>query len=453
MQNHNGSSLPENLLISIPDNGKPRVVIIGGGFGGIELAKRLKGKGLQIVMFDRNNYHTFQPLLYQVATAGLEPDSIAGPLRKLFDDHDENEFFFRLGTVDQISPESNMIETSIGRLRYDYLVIANGSRTNFFGNKELYNKAFPLKQVPHALDLRSHILQNFEKAVLINNEQEKKGLMTFVIVGGGPTGVELSGAFGELRAHVLPKDYPELDFSKMKIYLVEGSPKLLGTMSEQSSRKALDYVRNFGVDVLLNTVVKDYDGEVVTLSTGEKMPAQTVIWAAGVIGNLIEGLNPSVATRNSRIKVDEFNRVEGYNNIFAIGDIAAMATNEFPQGHPMVAPVAIQQGKLLSKNLVNYIQGKDMKPFKYNDKGSMATIGRNRAVVDLPSGIKFQGLFAWFVWMFVHLMSIVGFRAKAVVLANWIWNYFTYDRGTRLIIRPYVKHSDRHKMPEREAVK
>jgi NADH:ubiquinone reductase (H+-translocating) len=453
MQNYNGSQLPDNLLISIPDNGKPRVVIIGGGFGGIELAKRLKGKGLQIVMFDRNNYHTFQPLLYQVATAGLEPDSIAGPLRKLFDDHDDDEFFFRLGTVDHINPETNNIETSIGHLHYDYLVIANGSRTNFFNNKELFDKAFPLKQVPHALDLRSHILQNFEKAVLISDEQEKKGLMTFVIVGGGPTGVELSGAFGELRTHVLPKDYPELDFNKMKIYLVEGSPKLLGTMSEQSSRKALDYVRNFGVDVLLNTVVTDYNGDVVTLSTGEKMHAQTVIWAAGVLGNLIKGLNPDIVTRNSRIKVDNFNRVEGYSNIFAIGDIAAMSVEEYPNGHPMVAPVAIQQGKLLGKNLVNFIKGKEMTPFKYKDKGSMATIGRNRAVVDLPNGIRFQGLFAWFVWMFVHLMSIVGFRAKAVVLANWIWNYFTYDRGTRLIIRPYVKHSDRNKTPEREAVK
>jgi NADH dehydrogenase len=432
-----------NSLITIPQTGQPRVVIIGGGFAGIEIARGLKNKDVQVVMFDRHNYHTFQPLLYQVATAGLEPDSIAGPLRKLFDDH--KNFYFRLGTVDLINPQSKTIETSIGYLNYDYLIIANGSRTNFFGDQELYDKAFPLKQVPHALDLRSHILQNYEKAVLVNDPVERQSLMNVVIVGGGPTGVELSGAMGELKMHVLPKDYPELNFDDMNIYLIEGSPKLLGSMSEESSRKALDYVKKFHVTVMLNTIVKKYDGEVATLSDGSTIRTQTLVWAAGVLGNLIKGIDLHAIVKGNRIKVDEFNRVAGHKDIFAVGDIAFMPTPEWPNGHPMVAPAAMQQGKLLAKNLINYIEGKEMHPFKYKDKGSMATIGRNRAVVDLGK-IRFQGLFAWFVWMFVHLISIIGFRSKAVVLSNWIWNYFTYDRSTRLIIRPYIKHSDRHKM-------
>lgn len=442
-----------NTEIKIPDTKLPRVVIIGGGFAGIEIARGLKNKDVQVVMLDRNNYHTFQPLLYQVATAGLEPDSIAGPLRKLFDDH--KNFYFRLGTVDLINPQAKTIETSIGYLKYDYLIIANGSRTNFFGDNELRDKAFPLKQVPQALDLRSHILQNYEKAVLINDPKERQKLMNIVIVGGGPTGVELSGAMGELKMHVLPKDYPELNFDDMNIYLIEGSPKLLGTMSEEASRKAVDYVRKFGVNVMLNTIVKKYDGEVATLSDGSSIPTHTVVWAAGVLGNLIDGLGKEVVVRGNRIKVDEFNRVEGYKDIFAVGDIAYMPTPDWPNGHPMVAPAAMQQGQQLAKNLLRYTKGEAMLPFKYKDKGSMATIGRNRAVVDLGK-IKFQGLFAWFVWMFVHLISIIGFRSKVVVLSNWIWNYFTYDRGTRLIIRPYIKHSDKQKLNKdvnREVVK
>ena len=416
----------------LPD--RPRVVIIGGGFGGIELAKALKNKGVQVVMLDRHNYHTFQPLLYQVATAGLEPDSIAGPLRRIFEK--QKDFFFRMAKVTEISPVAKEVTTPAGKIRYDYLVIATGSTTNYFGNKTVEEKSFPLKKIPQALDLRSHILQNFEKLTLTEDPAETEKLMNVVIVGGGPTGVELAGALGELKKHVLPHDYPELDFGKMKIFLVEGMGKLLGGMSERSSEKALEFLKKFDVDVLLNRIVKEYDGERVLLSDGTVLLSDTLIWAAGVKGEVVPGLNPDVYIGGSRIAIDEYNRVKGYEDVFAIGDIALCSTKEYPKGHPMLAPVAMQQGKLLAKNLVKIRQKKPLKPFKYNNQGVMATVGRNKAVVELPF-ISFRGIFAWFVWMFVHLMSIVGFRNKLVVLSNWIWNYFTYDRGTRLIIRPY----------------
>ncbi|GAB4189517.1 MAG: NAD(P)/FAD-dependent oxidoreductase [Thermoflexibacter sp.] len=425
------------VAMHIPDLNIPRVVIIGGGFAGLNLAKRLLGKGLQIVMLDRYNYHTFQPLLYQVATAGLEPDSIAGPLRKLF--KEEENFFFRLALVQKIIPESNTIETSIGNLTYDYLVIATGAKTNYFGNEKIANSVFPMKQLPQALDLRSHILQNFEKATLVKDYDEKQSLMDFVIVGGGPTGVELAGALGELKLHVLPLDYPELDFRQMDIHLIDGNDRLLKGMSEVASKKALKYLERFSVNVWLNTTVTDYDGREVTLSNGKKIITRTVIWAAGITGNLIEGIPQEAITRGNRILTNEYNQVIGFENIFAIGDIAFTKSEKYPNGHPQVAQVAIQQGKTLAKNMISMIKKKGkMKPFEYKDLGSMATIGRNRAVVDLPKW-KFQGMFAWFVWLFVHLIAIVGFRNKIVILLNWFWNYFTYDRATRLIIRPFFR--------------
>ena len=429
---------PTYNVLNIPTSDQPRLVIVGGGFGGIKLAKSLRGRGYQVVLLDRHNYHTFQPLLYQVATAGLEPDSIAGPLRKMM--HSTDGFFFRLATVNHIDLDNRKLETSLGPLRYDYLVLATGSRTNYFGQEEKFGKAFPLKQIPQALNLRSHILQNFEKAVITDNLAERQQLMNYVIVGGGPTGVEVAGALGELKNHVLPSDYPDLDFRQMNIYLVEGTGRLLNGMSEKSGEKALRYLKRFSVNTLLHKMVKSFDGQQVILSDGTEIPCQTVVWAAGVMGNVADGLPAEVLDRG-RIRVDEFNRIVGQEHVFALGDVAKMETKDFPNGHPMLAPVAIQQGEHLAKNLRRLRQEKELLPFSYKDKGSMATIGRNRAVVDL-SHLRFSGALGWYIWMFVHLFSIIGFRNKLLVFWNWVWNYFTYDRGNRLIIRPYDPGKD-----------
>lgn len=425
---------PSYNVLNIPTSDMPRLVIVGGGFGGVQLAKSLRGKGFQVVMLDRHNYHTFQPLLYQVATAGLEPDSIAGPLRRMM--QATKDFYFRLAQVQKIRMEERILETSLGELRYDYLVIATGSRTNYFGQEDAFGKAFPLKQVPQALDLRSHILQSFEQAVISNQLQERQELMNFVIVGGGPTGVEVAGALGELKNHVLPQDYPDLDFRQMNIYLVEGQDRLLAGMSDRSGERALRYLKRFSVNTLMGRTVKSFDGKQVVLSDGTEIPCRTVVWAAGVKGNLIDGL-PSEMVDRGRILVDEFNRVKGRERVFAVGDVAKMATEDAPHGHPMLAPVAIQQGNLLAKNLIRELKQRAWKPFSYRDKGSMATIGRHRAVVDINK-MRVGGVMGWYIWMFVHLWSIIGFRNKLVVFWNWVWNYFTYDKGTRLIIRPYT---------------
>lgn len=425
-----------HLATQLPDIGKPRVVIIGGGFAGIQIVKNLRMKEVQVVMLDRHNYHTFQPLLYQVATAGLEPDSIAGPLRKVFDD--EKNFFFRMATVESVSPNENMVNTNIGRIHYDYLIIATGTKTNYFGNKSIEELAFPLKQVPQALNLRSHFLQNFERAVTSDDEDEIDRLTNFVIVGGGPTGVELAGALGELKTQVLPRDYPELDFNaKMNIYLVEGLERLLPAMSEKAGQKAQkDLEHRFKVTVNLKTMVEDFDGYEVKLNNGETIKTETLIWAAGVMGVTLPGLDKATVEK-SRYTVNQFNLVEGYDNVYAVGDVAKMSTEDYPKGHPQLAPVALQQGENLGKNISRQLKGKDMKPFRYVDKGTMATIGRNRAVADLPGNLKFSGFIAWIIWMFVHLLYLVSFRQKLITLGNWIWNYFTYDKGTRLIIRPF----------------
>ena len=430
----------KHLHLEIPETDKKRVIIIGGGFAGVHVAKGLKNKGFQVVMLDRHNYHTFQPLLYQVATAGLEPDSIAGALRPLFENY--NDFYFRMARVTGIDTANNKIKTLIGELTYDILIIANGSKTNYFGDKEMYKRTFPMKQIPQALDLRSHMLQNFEQSVMSPDPEEQDRLTNFVVVGGGPTGVEVSGALGELKQHVLPNDYPDLDFKIMNLHLVDAGPRLLAGMSEKSGDKALEYLKKFDVDVKLNTRLESYDGKEVVLTDGTVIPAKTVIWAAGVKGNIIDGL-PEEMIAYGRIKVNEFNQVAGTDNVYAIGDISYMETERSPKGHPMVAQVAIQQGKLLSRNLMAEQKGRKMKGFVYKDKGSMATIGRNRAVVDLPK-LHFGGFFAWVVWMFIHLVSLIGFRNRLVVFSNWVWNYFTYDRGTRLIIRTFVRN-DRYK--------
>lgn len=422
------------MTVEIPENSFPKIVIIGGGFGGIQLAKKLKNKEVQVIMIDKHNYHTFQPLLYQVATGGLEPDSIAYPIRKMF--KNQRNFIFRVAEALSVNTERKVVRTSIGEIPYDFLVIATGSESNFFGNTEIEHYAMPMKSVPEALDLRSLILQNFESALLTDSINEQEAHMSFVVVGGGPTGVEICGALAELKNHVLPKDYPDLDLRRMKINLVEGMDELLGAMSGNSSRKSAKFLKEVGVNLWFNALVEKYDGRVVTLSNGKKFESYNVIWTAGVKGKTIEGIPPSAIAKGNRYKVNEFNQVEGFENIFAIGDVAAMSTPEYPRGLPGVAPVAMQHGRHLAGNLLRIMNRTDPVPFKYFDKGSMATIGRNRAVVDLGK-VRFAGLFAWFVWMFVHLLTLVGFRNRVVVFVNWIWNYFSYDRGIRLIIRPF----------------
>ncbi len=421
--------MPVNITVT----SKPRIVIIGGGFGGIELVKKLKNEDVQVVLLDKNNYHTFQPLLYQVATGGLEPDSIAYPLRKIF--KAQPNLIFRMAEVLSIIPERNSIETSIGEITYDYLVIATGSKTNFWGMEDMKKNAVDMKTIPQSLELRNLVLQSFEKALLTVDLEERDSLMTFVVVGGGPTGVETAGALGELKNHILPRDYLELDMHKMQIHIVEKEHRLFSAMSQKSSIKGEEFLKRFNVNVWLNTGVVSYDGKTIVLANGKQLLSQTVIWAAGVAGALIPGLQPE-STIGNRFKVDHYNRVEGYENIFAIGDVAAMITEKNPRGHPMLAPVASQQGKHLAKNLKSLLRKKKIIPFEYRSLGVMATIGRNRAVVELPF-VKFQGFFAWFVWMFVHLMALVGFRNRVVVFVNWMWSYFSYDRGLRLIIRPF----------------
>lgn len=436
----------QHFSINIPDTKKSRIVIIGGGFGGIQLLKNLKSEYFQIVLLDRYNYHTFQPLLYQVATAGLEPDSIAGPLRKVI--NQKPDTYFRMLKVNRIDPESKTLDTSAGSLECDYLVIATGAQINYFGNKNIAEHAFPIKQITHALDLRSHIFQQFEKAEIITNEEEKKKLMTFVVVGAGPTGVEVCGSLAELKNKVLQKDYPRLDISNMQIHLVEGLDRVLPSMSEKSGKKAKRYLEKMGVNIVLNCMTNDYDGQVVTLDNDTAIQAGTLVWAAGVKGNLIDGFGEK-SIQKGKLVVEKTNQVyknqepkQVYETIFAIGDVAHMQHPDYPKGVPGLAQAAIQQGRQLGKNLNRLHEGQTMKPFQYKNKGVLATVGRNRAVADFPGNLKFSGALGWMIWMIVHLFFLIGFRSKAVVFANWSWNYFTYDRGIRLILRPSTKKSD-----------
>ncbi len=423
--------------MNIPRSSFPRIVIIGGGFAGIALAKKLRNKKVQVVLLDKHNYHNFQPLMYQVATGGLEPDSIAYPIRKVVQEH--NDFYFRLAEVKEVDAKNNKIMADIGELKYDYLVLATGSKTNFFGNKEMELNCMAMKTIPQSLNIRSLILENFEQALLTNDIDERHSLMNFVLVGGGPTGVELAGALAEMKKAILPKDYPDLDIRKMEINLIQSGDRILNTMSEHASEKAEEFLIKLGVSVWKNVRVTGYDNKTVTTNSDLSFDSATVIWTAGVQGALINGLNAeSLIARADRILVNEFNQVKGYDNIFAIGDIASVTTEAYPQGHPMMAQPAMQQGKHLAENLVRLLDKKAMIPFVYKDKGSMATIGRNKAVVDLPH-YHFSGVFAWFVWMFVHLFSLIGFKNKAVVFLNWVYNYIRFDREARLIIRPYKK--------------
>ena len=421
------------MPLNIPQTNQKRVIIIGAGFGGLQLAQSLADKDdFQVVLIDKNNYHQFQPLFYQVATAGIEPSAISFPLRLAF--HNHPNIHVRVASVTKIISESNTIETNLGDISYDFLVMAIGADTNFFGNQNIAEKALPMKSVGEALGLRNRLLESFEKALVSDNQEDRVGLLNIVVVGGGPTGVELSGTLAEMKKHVLPKDYPELDFELMQIYIVESGTELLGPMSKNAQTKSKEYLEQLGVNVMLNSRVSDFDGLYVHFADGSKIRTNNLVWAAGVKANAIEGINPSIIMRGGRMKVNNYSQVDGYQNIFALGDVALMTEEKFPNGHPQVAQPAIQQGKLLAKNLVSLIRGNQPKPFKYKDLGSMATVGRNLAVVDLPF-LKFQGFLAWLTWMFVHLMAIVGVKNKVLIFINWLWNYVTYDQSLRLIIR------------------
>lgn len=422
----------KDLEGSLPPSELPRVVIIGGGFAGTELVQKLRKCPVETVMLDKNNYHTFIPLLYQVATAGLSPGDISSPLREFLQDDDH--FHFRLAEVLFVDQEQQVVKTDLGDLKYDFLVIGTGSKTNFFGNKKIEKQALKLREVKDALALRTQLINNFEKALFANSEEELAQYMSIVIVGGGPTGVELAGAIGELRDHILPKDYPELDFTQMRIILVEGSDKVLNTMSNFASRKAKAYLESFGVDVLMEKRVTDFEEGHVILNDGSDIPSRCLIWAAGVLGNVPQGFNED-SLDHGRLKVNEFHEVAGTNNVYAIGDVAIQYVEGWDQGLPMLAPVAIQQAQHLGINLKRRLAGEERTSFRYFDKGSMATIGRNHAVVD-AKGLSFGGFFGWFVWMFIHLVSIMGFRRKFMVFMGWIWNYVSYNRGNRLIIVP-----------------
>lgn len=419
------------MPVNIPETAQKRIVIIGAGFAGLKLAQKLVGSGYQIVVIDKNNYHQFQPLFYQVATAGIEPSSILFPLRKIF--QKQKDVYIRVAEVYSIDTQKKELQTSLDTVWYDYLVIATGANSNFFGMKNMEEFAIPMKSASEAMAMRNRLLQTFEKAVTLRDQNVRKALLNIIVVGGGPTGVEVAGAIAEMKKFVLPKDYPDLNFDLMQITLIEGSPTLLNGMSAHASEKALYYLGKIGIIVMLKTRVKDFDGNTLTYDDDKKIETKTVIWAAGISAIVPDGLPVELISRGNRILVDEYNHIKGYDDIFAIGDVSLMPTADYPDGHPQVAQVAIQQGRNLAKNLVLLKRKSSIRPFKYIDRGSMATIGRNHAVADL-SFVKFSGFIAWLTWMFVHLMAIVGVKNRLLIFINWMWNYLTYDQSLRLIL-------------------
>jgi NADH dehydrogenase len=422
--------------ICLPDSDLPRVVIIGGGFAGLALVEGLKHKPVQVVLFDKNNFHQFQPLFYQVATSALEPDSIVFPFRKQIKGY--KNVLFRLAEVEEIQPSTNTIITNKGSVHFDYLVLATGTTTNFFGMDNVESHSLGMKDIRDSLNIRHMMLQNLEQAAITCNDEERDALTNFVIVGGGPAGVEMAGALAEFCKYILPKDYPEYPASIMNIYLIEAIDKLLNTMSDKASSKTLKYLKDLNVKVLFNESVSDYDGSEVTTKSGKKILAKNLIWTAGVKGQFPKGIDEKYVVRGNRLKTDSYLKVEGYENIFAIGDIAAIITEETPKGHPQVAQTAIQQGKYLGNSILNIINNKPIKYFKYKDKGSLATVGKRKAVADIGT-FKFGGYFAWLLWSIVHLMSISGFRNRLMVGFNWAVSYFTYEKSNRLIIRNFKK--------------
>lgn len=434
------------VLPNIPKSDLPKVVIIGAGFAGLKLARDLMNKPFQVVLLDKNNYHQFQPLFYQVATAGLEPSAISFPLRKVF--HKSSNVIFRMAEVQYFDEKVKRVYTDVGYLEYDHLVLAMGADTNYFGSKTIEAAASPMKSVSEALFIRNKIISNYERAINIAKAEDRKALMNVVIVGGGPTGVELAGAMADLRNNVLPKDYPELNFHNMKIVLIEAGPTLLPPMSKEAKESALKYLLKLGVEVMLGTMVKNYDGKVVTLDGKEPIETHTLLWAAGIKPIKIGGLEDRHFAPNGRILVNEYSEVIDGQGVYALGDVCLMKTADYPYGHPQVAQVALQQAKNLGHNLIQKEKAKTVKPFVYKDLGSMATVGRKLAVVDLPF-IKFQGILAWLTWLFVHLMAILGVKNKLFIFLDWSWNYLSFDPSLRLLIRPkIVKGAERRELME-----
>lgn len=432
--------------VCLPDNELPRVVVIGGGFAGLALVKSLKALEVQVVLIDRNNFHQFQPLLYQVATSSLEPDSIVFPFRKQLIDY--KNVIFRYAEVLEIQASKSRVITNKGIIDYDYLVIATGTRTNFYGLGEIEAYGLGMKSIQDSLNIRHMMIENLEQAAITCDDMERDTLTNFVIVGGGPAGVEMAGALAEFKKYILPKDYPEYNADIMDIYLLEAADKLLGAMSEKASSESFRYLTRIGVKVLFNEAVEHYDGSIVSTSAGTELRARNLIWTAGVEGALPRGIRKDSFVHGNRLRVNETLNVHGYANVFAIGDIASMATEDSPRGHPQVAQVALQQGKYLGKVMKHVISGRNyQKPFRYKDKGSLATIGKRRAVADLGK-FRFAGYLAWILWSVVHLFSISGFRNKLMVGLNWAWNYMTFDKGNRLIISHFE-----HKAVKAEVIK
>ncbi|NML64858.1 NAD(P)/FAD-dependent oxidoreductase [Hymenobacter sp. RP-2-7] len=423
----------DQLTLIIPPTTKPRVVVVGGGFAGVNLLKNLPGDLFQVVLLSKTNYFGFWPLLYQVATAELEAESIGEPLRQLFEDH--ADFHFRCVNVSGLDPAAQVVHTPVGDLHYDYLVLATGTATNFFGNQEIEQKSLGLKDIGEAVGLRNHLLQTLEQASLAQDPAERQRLLTFVLAGAGPTGVELAASLAQMRRHTLPQEYPDLDFEQMRIYLVDGLDRVLPPMSDYAGRHAHQYLQELGVSIKLKQLVDSYDGQTVTFKNGETIKAGTLVWAAGVQGATIGGLPPE-KIEHSRYLVNGFNMVLGYQNVFAIGDVALMKSPEYPKGHPQVAPPAMQQGTALAANLVRQQRGEPWQPFQYLDKGTLAIVGRGRAVADLPDNVHLGGRLAWFTWLTVHLFYLSGFRNKLLVATNWAYRIFTQQRGSSLIIRP-----------------
>lgn len=428
-----------------------KVVIVGAGFGGLKLARRLNNKaGFEVVLVDKFNYHQFQPLFYQVATAGLDASNISFPLRKVF--QRSNNVRIRLAELKEVVPAEKKIITDAEEISYDVLVLATGAGTNFFGNKDLETHAFPMKSTVEALQLRYRLLQNLEESLTVTDQDELQRRMNIVIVGGGPTGVEVAGALSEMKKYVLPKEYPELDFSRMQIFLLEGAGKTLATMSQKSSAQSQRYLERLGVTVMTEALVKGYDGKDISLQDGRSIPAHTVIWAAGVRGNLPGGIEKELVARGNRIRTNRYCQVEGWSDIYAIGDLAYMETPEYPNGHPQVAPVAMQQAGLVGDNLIRIERKspeRSLQQFTYRDKGSMATVGRNLAVVDIPKPkLHFGGFFAWTIWMGLHLMMILGVKNRFFVFLNWLYNYFTYDQNLRLIFREFDRDNNNKQITE-----
>ncbi len=413
---------------------REKIVIIGGGFAGLHLAKKLNNKNKKVFVLDKVNHHMFQPLFYQVACGRIEPSNISFPFRKIF--QRSRNIQYRMIEVEKILPEQNKVITSDAEITYDKLVIATGCKTNFFGNEKMEQLTFGMKNTQEAIAIRNHVLSTFEK-LIIQKRRSDDGNWNIVIVGSGPTGVELAGAFAEMKSDILPRDYPHMNFDDLKIILISSTPTSLSMMSKESQEMSEKYLKELGVIFMKDEIVTDYDGDRVHTQSGKTIASNNVIWAAGVTGNIIEGLNPEVMIRN-RYKTDRYNRVLGYDNIFAIGDIAYMETPKYPMAHPQVANVAINQGKNLGKNFLKK-NISEWKEYEYVDQGSMATIGKHRAVVDLPN-FKFQGFLAWYFWMFLHLMLILSVRNKVAIFFNWMWSYINKDSSLRLIILPNKKN-------------